>query len=213
MGMGSDRNYLSEKSRIESNITRVFAQAMADELGEEAAKEIARRAQACHAALSDSSPFEGKAPITIFAQRRLEIDLIKFFHRGLSEKHGAETANRIVARAIIQDAREAGRQKAASTQGPTNLLTFAKILPQWASGGALEMSVRESTETKLSYVVTRCRYADMYRDMGLSSLGYLVSCERDSAFMEGYAPNVTLKREKTIMAGSDCCDFLYKLVK
>ena len=51
----------------------------------------------------------------------------------------------------------------------------------------------------------------MYKEMGLEEIGFLLSCNRDSKFIEGYAPNVSLSRPHTVMNGDGFCDFRYRL--
>jgi hypothetical protein len=76
----------------------------------------------------------------------------------------------------------------------------------------MEMEVKEQTETSYVFDVTRCKYAEMYRDMGLGEIGHLLSCQRDATFCEGYDKRMRLKRTQTIMQGASHCDFLYTLV-
>jgi hypothetical protein len=65
--------------------------------------------------------------------------------------------------------------------------------------------------TELSFNVTRCRYAEMYRSLGLEDLGGSLSCARDFALVEGFNPEIELKRTQTIMEGAAYCDFRFKL--
>jgi hypothetical protein len=203
------QDYISEKMKIERNVNALFSHILTQNLGQSKAYKVIGQARDKHQKAQAQSLLEGETPITILAQRRIEIELIKPYHELLVTEEGLEKANQLIGLAIVKDAQSAGQQKAALIPGPTDLLTFAEILPQWAKGGALEMTVLESTKEKLRYKVTRCRYAEMYKQMGLSELGFLVSCGRDGAFMEGYAPKVALSRPKTIMAGDDICDFCY----
>ena len=72
-----------------------------------------------------------------------------------------------------------------------------------------ELEVREQTNERLSFDVTRCRYAEMYRALGIPELGAVLSCNRDAALIEGFNATVTLVRTQTIMQGAPCCDFRY----
>ena len=65
-------------------------------------------------------------------------------------------------------------------------------------------------EERFDFDVTRCRYAEMYREMGLGHIGHLMSCNRDGAFCEGYDSNLVLTREHTIMGGAPTCTFRYR---
>ena len=68
----------------------------------------------------------------------------------------------------------------------------------------------ELSEDRLAFNVTRCRYAELYRALGLQELGATLSCNRDGALMEGFNPNVEFRRTQTIMQGATHCDFDYR---
>ena len=73
----------------------------------------------------------------------------------------------------------------------------------------MEINVlREETEA-VDFNVERCRYAEMYRELGISELGAVLSCNRDYAMVEGFAPEATLERTQTILSGASHCDFRY----
>ena len=59
-------------------------------------------------------------------------------------------------------------------------------------------------------ICTRCRYAEIYRDLGLGALGAFLSCNRDGAFCEGYDSRLELTRTQTIMSGAWHCNFRYR---
>jgi hypothetical protein len=80
----------------------------------------------------------------------------------------------------------------------------------WTADGALEVTVHEATDKVFNFDVTRCKYAETYREMGLGNIGHLMSCNRDGTFCEGYDPNIKLERKQTIMAGASCCTFRYR---
>ncbi|MEY4006295.1 MAG: hypothetical protein RLZZ221_2391, partial [Verrucomicrobiota bacterium] len=95
----------------------------------------------------------------------------------------------------------------------TSLQSFIDRQSLWTKGGALEIQVRKRTEDEYHFDVVRCRYAEMYREMGLGHIGQLLSCNRDFVFSEGYDPNLKLERPQTIMQGGKCCDFRYRYEK
>ena len=76
---------------------------------------------------------------------------------------------------------------------------------------ALEVEVLAADGERFDYNVTRCAYAEMYHQMGLGEIGHLLSCNRDAHFIAGYDDRVQLTRSSTIMSGSRCCDFRYKV--
>ena len=90
------------------------------------------------------------------------------------------------------------------------LEAFAGSLRRWQEGGALEIEILEQGAEHLSFNVTRWRYAEMYREMGLADLGAVLSCNRDGAFCEGYDAKLKLTRTQTLMGGATHCDFRYR---
>ncbi|MDR2390927.1 MAG: L-2-amino-thiazoline-4-carboxylic acid hydrolase [Planctomycetota bacterium] len=142
-------------------------------------------------------------------RRRIEAEIVKPIYAILAREYGEERAREIIAEAIGAAAREAGRQAAVAVGRPS-LKTFVELFPLWIRGGALEIDIRRQEPGHFDFDVTRCRYAEMYREIGLGDeLGVLLSCNRDAAFIDGYAPGVRLFREGTIMRGNAVCDFRY----
>jgi len=111
---------------------------------------------------------------------------------------------------VRRSAIEQARQFAAAAPGGTSLKAFQDVMPLWTKGGALEIEVREQTDTTFAFDVVRCRYAETYKAMGLGEIGHLLSCNRDGAFCEGYDPKLKLERGQTIMQGASHCDFKYR---
>ena len=50
---------------------------------------------------------------------------------------------------------------------PANLQDFAEILSNWTKEDALEIEVLERNKSAMDFNVTRCRYAEMYEEMGV----------------------------------------------
>ena len=151
-----------------------------------------------------------KTDLPILEQRRIEASIIKPIYEELKRELGEKDAKRILSTAIRRDAVEQGRAYAAAQDAPTSLLGYHALLPQWTANGALEVRIHAVTESSLSYDVTRCRYAEMYREMGLAEIGHLLSCGRDGTFCTGYDPRIELERSQTIMQGASHCDFRFR---
>lgn len=149
-----------------------------------------------------------KQSISILDQRRIEAAVIKPLMEGFEAELGREKSRAILSRAIKKMAREKGRQMADGAPDIT-LAGFASLLEPWYRDGALEIETLEESPDRYHLDITRCRYAEMYREMGLDGLGFILSCDRDAALIEGFNPALELKRTKTIMQGGDCCDFRY----
>jgi hypothetical protein len=150
-----------------------------------------------------------KTDLPILEQRRIEANVIKPIYEEMKAQIGEEQAMEILGKAIINDAIAHGEAYAAAQDEPTSLQGFYDLLPQWTAGGALEIEVLEQNETNLSFNVVRCRYSEMYREMGLGDIGHLLSCGRDGTFCTGYDKRITYERTQTIMSGATHCDFRY----
>jgi hypothetical protein len=148
----------------------------------------------------------------ILARRRIEADIIKPIYDILVRDLGKDQAAAIIGEAVSQAALAAGQQFAAREPGQATLRRFMALQPLWEKDDALKVEVLTATDAVFDYDVTRCRYAEMYQAMGLGDIGHLLSCQRDSAFIAGYAPQVALTRTHTIMGGAPRCDFRYRVV-
>jgi hypothetical protein len=151
--------------------------------------------------------------ITILTKRRIEAEIIKPVYEILCLELGEKMAAKIIGQAIKIAAIEDGKKLAALEKGPVGLLSFASIQHLWKKGGALTTTTLTENEKQFDYNVTYCAYAEMYRQMGLAELGFILSCNRDEAFIKGYAPGIKMVRTQTIMNGAPYCDFRYKVEK
>ncbi|MCS6890248.1 MAG: L-2-amino-thiazoline-4-carboxylic acid hydrolase [Rhodovarius sp.] len=147
--------------------------------------------------------------ISILAQRRIEAAFARAVLAEMEAAIGPEAARAILSRAILRLAEEAGAALAAETPVPS-LAHFAASLERWCRDDALTIEVLRQDATHFDFNVTRCRYAETYRAMGLAELGAILSCNRDGALCRGYHPALKLERRQTIMEGAPCCDFRYR---
>lgn len=148
--------------------------------------------------------------IGVLTRRETEARILAPILRALEEEFGAEKVREIVGKEIVKLARQQGQALAESMASDT-LTSFEDSLQYWTMGGALEIDVVERSAEVLSFDVTRCRYAELYRSLGIAELGSILSCNRDHALIEGYNPDVELTRTQTIMDGAATCDFRYRL--
>ncbi|MBI5878988.1 MAG: L-2-amino-thiazoline-4-carboxylic acid hydrolase [Chloroflexi bacterium] len=145
-------------------------------------------------------------------RREIEARIVAPLVDALGAEFGRERVVQIVRDTIIRIAREQGAQRAAAT-GDNSLTTFAGTGSAWRQGNALEIDVLAQDDGRYEYNVTRCRYAEMYRALGIPELGFMLSCNRDFSLIEGFNPDVELTRTQTIMQGGTFCDFRYKLAQ
>lgn len=149
--------------------------------------------------------------LPIIERRRIEAEILKHVYDVLKERQGEAAAREVVDAAVSRSAIEQGARFRAELGRDPNLADFADILPNWTKGGSLELEVHHAGPDRLDFDVTRCRYAEMYRDMGLGEIGHILSCNRDGEFCTGYNPAMELTRTETIMSGAKRCDFRYRL--
>ncbi len=144
--------------------------------------------------------------INILDRRRIEAQVAGPLIKAFIEELGEEKALSVVRSVIGKLARQSGRDLAKALGGNT-MNDLARGLMAWAKGDAYEMEVIRLTETEYVYNITRCRYAEMYKEIGLADLGVVLSCGRDFELIAGFNPKMKLTRTKTIMEGCDRCDF------
>jgi hypothetical protein len=147
--------------------------------------------------------------LSMLEKRRIEAEILKEVYDTLKGSHGEEVAKRTIAESVRRSAIEQARQFAAAAPGGPSLKAFRDVMPLWTKGGALEIEVKEQSDTTFRFNVVRCGYAETYKAMGLGEIGHLLSCNRDGAFCEGYDPKLKLERTQTIMQGASHCDFKY----
>jgi hypothetical protein len=149
--------------------------------------------------------------IGILEQRRIEAAFAKGIYEEMAAELGPERARAILSRAIVKLAKEAAAEMAAESPAGPSLDHFIALQERWTRGDALSIEVTDRSETSYGFNVTRCKYSEMYRRMGLAELGAVLSCNRDGAFCEGYDPRLKLTRTQTLMGGATHCDFRYRV--
>ena len=147
---------------------------------------------------------------TLLERRRIEAEFAKAVFDEMLPVMGEDRALELLGAVARKLAHAMGRQLAAQ-DGATDLASFAANLALWSEGGAQEIEPCEATDTSLAFDVTRCRYAEMYREIGAEKLGAALSCNRDGALCEGYDSRITMQRDDTIMAGKARCNFRFTL--
>jgi hypothetical protein len=147
--------------------------------------------------------------LSMLAKRRIEAEILGHVYEVLKASHGKEVAMRTIGDAVRRSAIEQAQRFAAETEQGTSLQHFVDMSKLWQKEDALKIEVRRKTDTEYDFDVVRCRYAEMYREMGLGEIGHLLSCQRDGSFCEGYDPKLKMTRTQTIMQGASHCDFRY----
>ena len=151
--------------------------------------------------------------LPILEKRRIEAAILKHVFDVIEARSGRAEAEAVIGEAVQRSAVEQGRYFRDKLGREPDLLDFNALSALWEAGGALEREVLVASAERLEYNMTRCAYAEMYREMGLEEIGHLLSCNRDGTFCVGYNPKMRLTRNQTIMQGASHCDFRYRMVE
>lgn len=148
--------------------------------------------------------------IGVLRRREIEARIVAPLLERFGREFGEDRVTELAREVVVEVARTQGRAMAART-GDTSLAAFAATMGDWTMGDALTVEVRTLDEHEFAFDVTRCRYAEMYRALGVPELGALLSCNRDGTMVEGFNDRITFTRTQTIMGGATHCDFHYRL--
>ena len=147
--------------------------------------------------------------ISHLQRRKIEGRVLIPFIRALRDKFGENATREVVDETIRILAAEDGARW-AETYGRTTAALRKVAQELWAGGGSLDVRVVGESEDHLDFDVTRCRYAEFYKELGLSDLGFRLHCGRDHAMVVGFDSELELSRSQTIMEGATCCDFRFR---
>ncbi|MFT7599876.1 MAG: hypothetical protein ACI8TP_002813 [Acidimicrobiales bacterium] len=148
--------------------------------------------------------------VGVLKRREIEARIVAPLLERLGQEFGEERVYELAREVVVEVAQAQGGELAAH-MGGNDLAHFANSMENWTKGGALEIEVTEQSAEVFSFNVNRCRYAEMYRDLGLADLGAALSCNRDGTMVQGFNSNIEFTRTQTIMSGADHCDFSYRL--
>lgn len=163
--------------------------------------------------MSDSQPIPDTLnAIGVLKRREIEARILAPFVDALGERFNREEVIEILRRTIIRVAQEQG-VALAEAMGDDSLESFAGKMDAWTKDDALHIDILEQNEGRFSFNVTRCRYAELYRALGIPELGAVLSCNRDFTLVEGFNPEIKLTRTQTIIEGAPFCDFRYLYAK
>ena len=106
----------------------------------------------------------------VIERRRMEALVLGHVIRAVQEEFGEEQTNELVRKVMVGIATEQGRELAERVKGE-NLQEFADGKGAWRKNGALETNEIEKNPDRYEFDVTRCRYAEMYHEIGYGDLG------------------------------------------
>ncbi len=140
-------------------------------------------------------------------QARVLVPLVK----ALRAELGEQRAHAIVRTALGDLYRKLGETWWHQHAGRGLGENMASAFERFAAGDALDYDVIDEAPDAFDVNVTRCRYAELFHQLGEPELGFLVVCSADVAMAEGFGADVQLTRTQTLMQGAHHCDFRYAL--
>ncbi len=148
--------------------------------------------------------------LPLLEQRKIEAKVLAPLIRAFEDEFGREKTHTLVGKTIEALARGEGKGIAQELEG-TPIEKVASLLPRFNEGDALELDVLKQDASCYEFNVTRCRFAEFYKELGMPELGRLLSCNRDFALSEGISSELELERSQTIMEGASHCDFRFRV--
>jgi hypothetical protein len=150
--------------------------------------------------------------IPVLLRREIEARIAGPLIKAFMDEFGREKTIEIASGVILKLAQENGRDLAARAGG-NSFDDLSNATTQWSAGGAIQRKVLDKNETNYDFNITRCKYAEMYKELGLADMGFIFSCGRDGSMYSGFNENIKLERTQTIMQGADHCDFRLSIDK
>jgi predicted ArsR family transcriptional regulator len=152
---------------------------------------------------------QSEVAISHLQRRKIEGRVLIPFIQTVAEKFGEAAMHEVLDATIRKVATDDGAAW-AKRFGRTTASMRQVTEEVWAAGGAMEAHVMDETDDRLDFNVTRCGYAEFYKQLGLAELGYRIHCMRDHAAVAGFNDQLELSRSQTIMQGAAFCDFRFR---
>ena len=148
--------------------------------------------------------------IPVIQQAKIQAQVLVPLVKALQAELGEERARQIVRKALGDLYRQFG-EEFWRAKNETNLgKAIGSAFTTYARDDALHYDVIEQSQDAFAFDVTRCRYAEFYKELGEPELGFLLVCSADFDTAEGFGSDVELTRTQTIMQGASHCDFRYR---
>jgi L-2-amino-thiazoline-4-carboxylic acid hydrolase len=148
--------------------------------------------------------------VSVIEQAKIQAQVLVPLVKALQAELGEARANAIVRGALRDLFRGYGEVFWRAKNEPNIGKAVASAFATYARDGALDYTVIEQSQDAFAFDVTRCRYAEFYKELGEPELGFLLVCSADFDTADGFGGDVKLTRTQTIMQGASHCDFRYR---
>ena len=149
--------------------------------------------------------------VSLLDKTRMQAQVLVPVVRALRAELGKDKADGIVTQALRDWSKQLFAAISDGIEGSPRR-KWAAIQSVWGevSGREVEVEVLRQDKEALDIDVTRCRFAEFFRDLGEPELGALLICAADFDIAATGAGEVSLERAQTIMQGAPSCTFRYK---
>jgi hypothetical protein len=148
--------------------------------------------------------------IPVIQQAKIQAQVLIPLVKALQAELGEERANALVRKTLGDLYRGFGEEFWRAKNEKNLGKAVASAFTTYARDDALRYDVIEQSQDAFAFDVTRCRYAEFYKELGEPELGFLLVCSADFNTAEGFGADVELQRTQTIMQGASHCNFRYR---
>ena len=123
---------------------------------------------------------------------------------------GKKQAHEIISNAFYKDMEEMVKKELQELGQVRSFKDFIKMekeeneSPEFRN--IISLTYPHESITELSLHITKCLYAEVFKELKAEELGYLMVCNPDHAYAQTCHPQIKLRRSKTLMQGDSYCD-------
>lgn len=149
--------------------------------------------------------------VSLLDKVRMQAQVLVPVVRALRAELGKDKADVLVTQALRDWSKQLFAAIGEGIEGSPRR-KWATIQSVWGevSGREVEVEVLRQDKDVLDIDVTRCRFAEFFRDLGEPELGALLVCAADFDIVAAGEGEVNLERAQTIMQGAPSCTFRYR---
>ena len=149
--------------------------------------------------------------VSLLDKTRIQAQVLVPVLRALRAELGKDKADAVVKQALRDWSKQLFAAIGDGIEGSPRR-KWATIQSVWSevSGREVEFEILRHDQQALDMDVTRCRFAEFFRELGEPELGALLICEADFDIASAGGGVVSLERAQTIMQGAPSCTFRYK---
>ncbi len=149
--------------------------------------------------------------VSLLDKVRMQAQVLVPVVRALRAELGKDKADALVTQALRGWSKQLFAAIGEGIEGSPRR-KWAAIQSVWGevSGREVEVEVLRQDKDVLDIDVTRCRFAEFFRDLGEPELGALLVCAADFDIVAAGEGEVNLERAQTIMQGAPSCTFRYR---